>query len=66
MKVLVFGGTRFMGRYVAQALLDSGWSVTAVNRGTRSAMPAVESVCCDRSVPSTLDPLRGRTFDAAT
>ena len=64
MKVLVFGGTRFMGRYVAQALRDSGWSVTVANRGTRAAMPAVESVCCDRSVPGALDALRGRTFDA--
>lgn len=64
MKALVFGGTRFMGRYVAQALLDAGWAVTVANRGTRAAMPAVESVCCDRSVPGALDALRGRTFDA--
>jgi 2'-hydroxyisoflavone reductase len=64
MKALVFGGTRFMGRYVAQALLDAGWAVTVANRGTRAAMPAVESVCCDRSVPGALDALRGRKFDA--
>jgi len=64
MKVLVFGGTRFMGRYVAQALLDSGWEVTVANRGTRTAMPAVESICCDRSMPGALDVFRGRKFDA--
>ena len=64
MKVLVFGGTRFMGRYVAQALLDAGCTVTVANRGTRAAMPAVESVACDRSVPGALDAFRDRRFDA--
>jgi nucleoside-diphosphate-sugar epimerase len=64
MKVLVLGGTRFMGRYVARALLDSGWEVTVANRGTRTAMPAVESICCDRSLPGALDVFRGRKFDA--
>ena len=35
MKVLIFGGTRFMGRYVLRALLEVGVEVTIANRGTR-------------------------------
>ena len=63
MKILLFGGTRFMGRYVAQAVLDAGWQITVANRGTRPAVPGVESITCDRSQPGALEALRGREFD---
>ena len=32
-KVLVIGGTQFIGRHVVQRLLDQGHSVTLLNRG---------------------------------
>ena len=63
MHVLVFGGTRFMGRYVSEALCAAGHQVVLANRGTRAAMPGVESVACDRSQPDALDALAGRDFD---
>jgi len=63
MKVLVWGGTRFMGRYLAQAALDAGWEVTVANRGTRPGMPGVESLVCDRSDPAALAGLQARRFD---
>lgn len=39
MKILVLGGTWFLGRAVAQAALDRGWSVSAFNRGRSGAAP---------------------------
>ena len=63
MKVLVFGGTRFMGRYVAQALGAAGWQTTLANRGSREAPPGVESLVCDRNDPRALEQLRARQFD---
>lgn len=32
MKALIFGGTRFMGKYVSEALLNAGWEVSIANR----------------------------------
>ena len=33
MRLLVLGGTRFVGRAVVQDALDRGWDVTALHRG---------------------------------
>lgn len=63
MNVLLFGGTRFMGRYAAQAVLEAGWQLTVVNRGSRPAVDGVESIVCDRAVPGAIEVLRGRRFD---
>jgi nucleoside-diphosphate-sugar epimerase len=62
-KALIFGGTRFMGRYVASALLAAGFEVTVANRGTRAAIPGVTNSICDRSVPGSLDQFKDATFD---
>ncbi|MFF4285582.1 NAD-dependent epimerase/dehydratase family protein [Streptomyces sp. NPDC001633] len=40
MKILVLGGTWFLGRAVAQAALDRGWTVSAFNRGRSGEAPA--------------------------
>lgn len=64
MKVLLFGGTRFMGRYVLKALLENGVDVTIANRGTREENPGATNVKCDRSEPGSLDQFADSNFDA--
>ncbi|MFI8432604.1 NAD-dependent epimerase/dehydratase family protein [Streptomyces sp. NPDC079020] len=39
MKILVLGGTWFLGRAVAQTALDRGWEVTVFNRGRSGTTP---------------------------
>jgi 2'-hydroxyisoflavone reductase len=64
MKLLILGGTRFLGRHVVDAALDRGHDVTVFNRGRNNAglPPDVETLVGDRD--GGLDPLRGRTWDA--
>jgi 2'-hydroxyisoflavone reductase len=38
-RVLVLGGTRFLGRAVAAAALDRGWATTVFNRGRSGSPP---------------------------
>jgi len=64
MKVLIFGGTRFMGRYVLRALLDVGVEVTIANRGTREENKGAHNVICDRSQPGALAQFKDSQFDA--
>ena len=64
MKLLVLGGTVFLGRHVVDAALAAGCAVTLLNRGTRDvpfAQP-VERLRGDRD--GDLGALRGRHFDA--
>jgi len=67
MKVLVIGGTRYMGRLVVERLLDRGDEVTIFSRG-QSQPPwwdRVEHIRGDRSDPvSFRDGLGRRMFDA--
>ena len=50
MKLLVLGGTRFLGRAIVADALSRGWDVTAVHRGVTGAQdPAVDAVVADRS-----------------
>jgi 2'-hydroxyisoflavone reductase len=64
MRVLVLGGTQFLGRHVVDAALERGHDVTLFNRGqTRPELfPAAEKLRGDRD--GQLDALRGRDFDA--
>src|SRR5215218_2388949 len=50
MKVLILGGTRFIGRHIVEALLAGGHSVSVFNRGrTPDELPAhVERLRGDR------------------
>lgn len=64
MKLLVLGGTVFLGRHVVDAALAAGCEVTLLNRGThavRFAQP-VEQLRGDRD--GDLGALQGRHFDA--
>jgi len=64
MRMLVLGGTQFLGRHVVDAALEHGHDVTLFNRGqTRPDLFAdVEKLRGDRD--GDLDALRGRSFDA--
>ena len=64
MNVPIFGGTRFMGRYVLRALLDVGIDVTIANRGTREENKGAHNVICDRSQPGALEQFKDSKFDA--
>ena len=63
MEILIFGGTRFMGRHLSQVLLAAGYDVTMANRGTRSPVSGVRHITCDRNDPSALDALIDVPFD---
>ena len=63
MRMLVLGGTQFLGRHVVDAALDHGHDVTLFNRGqTRPELfPDVEKLRGDRD--GDLGALQGRDFD---
>lgn len=49
MRVLVLGGTRFVGRALVEDALTRGWDVTAVHRGRTGTLPSpVHAVFADR------------------
>ncbi|MFN2539052.1 MAG: NAD-dependent epimerase/dehydratase family protein [Mycobacteriales bacterium] len=66
MRLLVLGGTRFVGRSLVLDALDRGWDVTALNRGVTGALPpAVRPLVADRTDRAQLaEALRGKDFDA--
>jgi 2'-hydroxyisoflavone reductase len=63
MKILIIGGTVFLGRYLVEAALKRGHQVTLFNRGLHNAelFPEVEKIHGDRR--ANLDALRGRRWD---
>ncbi|HVE56278.1 MAG TPA: NAD-dependent epimerase/dehydratase family protein [Pyrinomonadaceae bacterium] len=65
MKVLIIGGTKFLGRHLIDAALQNGHEVTLFNRGTKysdEAIERVEQIHGDRN--SDLENLGDRRFDA--
>ncbi|MFN0058914.1 MAG: NAD-dependent epimerase/dehydratase family protein [Planctomycetota bacterium] len=67
MRLLILGGTQFVGRHIAEAALARGHRVSIVNRGvTRDELPPdVERIRGDRDAGAAcLESLRGRTWDA--
>jgi 2'-hydroxyisoflavone reductase len=64
MKILIIGGTVFLGRYLVESALRSGHEVTLFNRGRHGAelFPQVERIFGDRT--SDLKALSGRRWDA--
>ncbi len=64
MRILVLGGTRFVGRAIVDAALGRGDTVTLFNRGTTNPglFPGVQTVTGDRT--ADLSALGGREWDA--
>lgn len=57
MRVLVFGGTKFMGPHVVRALVARGHDVTLFHRGEHEAFPELRHVHGDRArIPRDLEP----------
>ena len=65
MKILVLGGTLFLGRYAVQHALERGHEVTLFNRGKTGPelFPGCERRVGDRAA-GDLEALRGRRWDA--
>jgi 2'-hydroxyisoflavone reductase len=63
MKLLVLGGTKFLGRHAVEAALDGGHDVTIFTRGTTNPdlYPEVEHLTGDRD--GDLASLEGRAWD---
>lgn len=64
MKILILGGTIFLGRHIVEESLERGHEVTLFNRGIhgKDLFPELERVQGDRD--GGLDVLRGRKWDA--
>ena len=64
MRLLVIGGTVFLGRHLVSLALAAGHQVTTLNRGTHNLAEQanVERLIADREID--LNQLLGRTFDA--
>lgn len=64
MRLLILGGTAFLGRAVAAYAVGKGHQVTCAARGVSGPVPdGVRFVPVDRSAPGGLDPVTG-DFDA--
>lgn len=64
MRLLVLGGTRFLGRAIVESALDAGHELTLFNRGLTNPglFPEVEKIRGDRT--ADLSTLAGRDWDA--
>ncbi len=65
MKLLILGGTVFLGRHIVEAAVARGHDVTLFNRGQHypDLFPGVEKLRGDRNTDLTA--LEGRHWDAA-
>ena len=64
-KVLVLGGSYFVGRKMVEFLAEHGYAVTVLNRGTRPlSVEGVQQICCDRNDGEGMKTaLAGKEFD---
>ncbi len=65
MRILIMGGTRFIGVYLTQLLVAQGHEVVLFNRGNRHVpVPGVGQILGDRTDPDQLKQLANENFDA--
>ncbi|KPQ35447.1 MAG: Nucleoside-diphosphate-sugar epimerase [Phormidesmis priestleyi Ana] len=66
MRILVIGGTRFIGVYLTRQLVSQGHEVVLLNRGNHPApIEGLETIVCDRTDPQALTTeLSDQSFDA--
>ncbi|RZU63919.1 nucleoside-diphosphate-sugar epimerase [Microterricola gilva] len=65
MKILILGGTAWLGREIAREALARGHAVTALARGESGSVPdAVTHVVADRSRPGAYAEVADRDWDA--
>lgn len=62
MKLLILGGTRFVGRHITEAALGDGHEVTLFNRNRQGTDLGVETLVGDRS--GDVSALKSRSWDA--
>ena len=67
MRILIIGGTRFVGRHLVEAALERGHDVTLFNRGRTNAdlFPQLETILGDREKDINKLAQAGRIWDAA-
>ncbi|MGD1217795.1 SDR family oxidoreductase [Streptomyces krungchingensis] len=63
MRLLMLGGTEFVGRAVVEAALARGWEVTVFHRGRHEPPPGVRSLIGDRTAPDGLAALADGEWD---
>tara|TARA_Y100001968_G_scaffold240452_1_gene223994 strand:- start:510 stop:1430 length:921 start_codon:yes stop_codon:yes gene_type:complete len=63
MKVLVMGGTRFVGKYLVSNLVSKGFDITVFTRGQNPIPKGVSHVKGDRKSKEDLNLLSGQPFD---
>ncbi|MFD4865208.1 NAD-dependent epimerase/dehydratase family protein [Streptomyces sp. NPDC058412] len=63
MKLLMLGGTEFVGRAVTEDALDRGWQVTVFHRGHHAPPPGAEALHGDRTAPGGLAALDAGEWD---
>ena len=65
MRVLILGGTQFLGRAIAARACAKGHDVTCAARGVTGAVPqGARIIRVDRDDPDGLAPLEREEFDA--
>lgn len=66
MRILIMGGTRFIGVYLTQILVEGGHEVVLFNRGNKPVpVEGVGQICGDRTDPTQLkEKLSSESFDA--
>lgn len=66
MRVLIIGGTRFVGKHVTQRFIKAGHDVTLFNRGNNAVQPwasEAKAIIGDRKT-ELVDKLKGTEYDA--
>ena len=61
-KILITGGTTFVSKYTATYFAEHGYDVSVLNRGTKTQVPGVNLIKCDRHELG--DVLKAQAFDA--